>query len=89
MDEQIFENLFVLSVFTLLTTLKLHSSSLIQAVARIRSKRFRHPDDAFFLENKMESLMVYCLRWIKPDSVFGKMILKIFILIYLLEYYFL
>ena len=48
MDKQVFENLFVFSLLTLITIAKLHSSSLIQAIARIRSKRFRHSDDAAF-----------------------------------------
>ena len=48
MEQQVFENLFVFSIFTLLTIVKFHSTSLIQAIARLRSKKFRHPDDAAF-----------------------------------------
>ena len=48
MQQQVFENLFVFSIFALLTIVKFHSTSLIQAIARLRSKKFRHPDDAAF-----------------------------------------
>ena len=52
MEQQVFENLLVYSVFILLKIVKFYSTSLIQAVARLRSRRFRHSDDAAFLENK-------------------------------------
>ena len=48
MEQQVFENLLVYSVFILLKIVKFYSTSLIQAVARLRSRRFRHPDDAAF-----------------------------------------
>jgi hypothetical protein len=48
MGQNILENLLAFSIFTFLTIVKLHSNSLIQAIARITSKRFRHPDDAAF-----------------------------------------
>ena len=48
MEQQVFENLLVYSVFVLLKIVKFYSTSLIQAVARLRSRRFRHPDDAAF-----------------------------------------
>ena len=48
MEQQVFKNLLIFSIFTLLTIMKFQSTSLIQAIARLRSKRFRHPDDAAF-----------------------------------------
>ena len=83
MQQQVFENLFVFSIFTLLTIVKFHSTSLIQAIARLRSKKLGTLMMRHFLENKKVLLMVYYLRSIKQDSVYGKMILKIFIRIYL------
>ena len=48
MKQHILENLLIFSVFTLFVIIKFHSTSLIQAIARLKSKRFRHPDDAAF-----------------------------------------
>lgn len=48
MEIDIFQNLLVFCVFTFLVIIKFHSTSMIQAIARMRSKRFRHPDDAKF-----------------------------------------
>ena len=48
MEKYILQSLFIYSIFTFLVIIKFHSTSLIQAIARMRSKRFRHPDDAKF-----------------------------------------
>jgi uncharacterized MAPEG superfamily protein len=48
MEKYILQSLFIYSIFTCLIIIKFHSTSMIQAIARLMSKKFRHPDDAKF-----------------------------------------
>ena len=48
MDQLINNNLLIYSFFILATIFKFHSTSLIQAIARLKSGRFKYLDDAKF-----------------------------------------
>lgn len=48
MEKSLIQNLLTFSIFSLLVIFKFHSTSIIQAIARMKSKRFRHSDDSAF-----------------------------------------